>query len=151
MDRPRFYRGLRITASAVCLIVCGLLIALWVRSQWQPMVYVINTDTRVICVLSLRHELLTETFNVNFPSRQKREIAKKLIEREAATLRKFGGSLKTSGTNAWGFRWNKWNSVIPHWFPVILTVSLAAVPWIRWSFGLRTMLIATTLIAVVLA
>jgi hypothetical protein len=43
--------------------------------------------------------------------------------------------------------------VIPHWFPVLLTAMLFTVPWIRqlsWRFSLRTLLIATTLVAVVL-
>ena len=41
---------------------------------------------------------------------------------------------------------------IPQWFPVLLFATLATAPWIRWSkrFSLRTLLIATTLVAVVL-
>jgi hypothetical protein len=38
----------------------------------------------------------------------------------------------------------------PYWFPVLISGVLAAVPWIRWRFSLRTLLIATTIIAVVL-
>ena len=37
---------------------------------------------------------------------------------------------------------------VPAWFPVVLFALLAAAPWIRWRFSLRTLLIATTLIAV---
>jgi hypothetical protein len=40
--------------------------------------------------------------------------------------------------------------VVPYWLPVLLTGTLAAAPWIRWRFSLRTLLIATTVIAVVL-
>ena len=38
------------------------------------------------------------------------------------------------------------------WFPVLLSIMLAVAPWIRLSkrFSLRTLLIATTLVAVVL-
>src|SRR5262245_57772750 len=38
------------------------------------------------------------------------------------------------------------------WFLVLMTTSAAALPWMRWSkrFSLRTLLIATTLVAVVL-
>jgi hypothetical protein len=39
---------------------------------------------------------------------------------------------------------------IPHWFPPVLVLALATAPWLRWRFSLRTMLIATTLVAVVL-
>jgi hypothetical protein len=41
---------------------------------------------------------------------------------------------------------------MPLWFPVLLTTVLAALPWCRWSkrFSLRTLLIATTLVALAL-
>ena len=41
---------------------------------------------------------------------------------------------------------------VPHWFCVLTTVALAVAPWFRWSkrFSLRTLLIATTLVAVAL-
>jgi hypothetical protein len=52
----------------------------------------------------------------------------------------------------WGFTakfWSQWNWVIqaPYWFAVMSTAAIATVPWLRWRFGLRTLLIATTLIA----
>jgi hypothetical protein len=42
--------------------------------------------------------------------------------------------------------------IMPHWFAFMSFAFLAAVPWIRWSksFSLRTLLIATTLVAVAL-
>jgi hypothetical protein len=45
-----------------------------------------------------------------------------------------------------------WNLRIPHWFPVAITAALAAGAWPYWTtrFSLRTLLIATTLVAVVL-
>jgi hypothetical protein len=39
----------------------------------------------------------------------------------------------------------------PIWLMAIVCSAIAAVPWIRWRFSLRFMLIATTLVAVVLA
>jgi hypothetical protein len=42
---------------------------------------------------------------------------------------------------------------VPHWFLVLLATTFATLPWIRyfeWRFSLRTLLIATTLVAVVL-
>ena len=41
---------------------------------------------------------------------------------------------------------------VPHWFLLGIVATLAPVPWIHWSkrFSLRTLLIATTLVAVVL-
>jgi hypothetical protein len=39
---------------------------------------------------------------------------------------------------------------LPHWFPVLVAPTLAVVPWLRWRYSLRTLLIATTVVAVVL-
>jgi len=40
---------------------------------------------------------------------------------------------------------------VPHWFPVVVSVTLATAPWIiqwQWRFSLRTLLIAITLVAI---
>jgi hypothetical protein len=39
---------------------------------------------------------------------------------------------------------------LPYWCLILISVAFAAVPWIHWRFSLRTLLIATTLVAVVL-
>jgi hypothetical protein len=39
---------------------------------------------------------------------------------------------------------------IPHWFLIMIFCGLATMPWLRFRFTLRTLLIATTLIAAVL-
>jgi hypothetical protein len=38
----------------------------------------------------------------------------------------------------------------PDWLPLMFCTAAAIGPWLRWRFSLRTLLIATTLIAVVL-
>jgi competence protein ComGC len=40
--------------------------------------------------------------------------------------------------------------IVPMWFLVFSTATLATAPWLRWHFSLRTLLIATTLLALVL-
>jgi hypothetical protein len=40
--------------------------------------------------------------------------------------------------------------LLPCWSSVLLTATLATFPWLRWRFSLRTLLIATTLVAVLL-
>jgi hypothetical protein len=42
------------------------------------------------------------------------------------------------------------SSMIPYWFVLLLAAIVGTVPWIRWSFSLRTMLIAVTVIAALL-
>jgi hypothetical protein len=39
---------------------------------------------------------------------------------------------------------------IPQWCLIALSITLAAAPWLRWRFSLRTLLLATTLVAVLL-
>jgi len=43
-----------------------------------------------------------------------------------------------------------WEIHIPHWFATSGLAVLAAAPWLRWRFRLRTLLIVTTLVALVL-
>jgi hypothetical protein len=61
--------------------------------------------------------------------------------------------------NSWGFgafqdlKWiNTTTIVLPHWLAVLLTLTVATLPWIKWSphFSLRTLLLATTFVAAVL-
>jgi hypothetical protein len=39
---------------------------------------------------------------------------------------------------------------VPHCLTVLFVSALATLPWLRWRFSLRTLLIATTLVAAVL-
>jgi hypothetical protein len=43
-----------------------------------------------------------------------------------------------------------WQFVAPGWVLGGLCVAVAGLPWLRWRFSLRTLLIVTTLVAVVL-
>jgi hypothetical protein len=40
--------------------------------------------------------------------------------------------------------------ILPFWLLVLPVIALAVVPWLRWRFRLRTLLITTTLVAVAL-
>jgi hypothetical protein len=39
-------------------------------------------------------------------------------------------------------------TMAPVWFASLLAIAAGATPWLRWRFSLRTLLIATTLVAV---
>jgi hypothetical protein len=45
---------------------------------------------------------------------------------------------------------NEWSAVIPHWFAMLFTLVLGVLPWLRWRFSLRSLLVATTLVSVLL-
>jgi hypothetical protein len=40
--------------------------------------------------------------------------------------------------------------IMPHWFAAMLTLAIATIPWFRWRFSLRTLLLAMTLAALTL-
>jgi hypothetical protein len=40
--------------------------------------------------------------------------------------------------------------VVPYWFVLVIVSGLAYLPWLRWRFSLRTLLIAITLVAILL-
>ncbi len=42
------------------------------------------------------------------------------------------------------------NISLPHWLLALASIAFATLPWLRWRFSLRTLLIATALVAVVL-
>jgi hypothetical protein len=51
----------------------------------------------------------------------------------------------------WGaFYGGKYGYLLPDWSALAIFAGLAAGPCVRWRFGLRTLLVATTIAAVVL-
>jgi hypothetical protein len=127
------YRQLRIAFSAVCGVLCLLLIALWVRSYWRlDTVKAWSNNT----VASLRGRLYSNakfsyTDDSGSNSVEFFPGTSIPIERNASRL-----ALSSVGT--------------PIWFPVVLTAALSTVPWLRWRFSLRTLLVATSLVAILL-
>ena len=43
-----------------------------------------------------------------------------------------------------------WEIAVPFWLPTVVIAALSVGPWLRWKLSLRTLLIVTTLVAVVL-
>jgi hypothetical protein len=146
MDRPRILRLLRIAFSAACGIVCLLLIALWVRSYQRcdlishydgagtnrtlgsnnGYAYFMHTDlTGVLMSQSFQRRgwLIGDTDVTDIPAK-------------------------------FGWESTKYQTTIRVPYIYILPVIGVAtgIPWLPWSkrFSLRTLLIATTLVAVVL-
>jgi hypothetical protein len=142
--RPRLsLHNLRIAFSVGCGIACVLLIVLWVRSYWW---YDIRGYYSTVASLSLEsNHGSVKMYSAIGPSQGGGFV---------------GGSMYNKDNGApkirpWEFRHSLLQQfdlhfTAPHWFVAVLFVILAAIPWIRWRFSLRTLLIATTMIAVVL-
>jgi hypothetical protein len=49
--------------------------------------------------------------------------------------------------NRWGFGRGMYSYLFPHWFLALVVAIVGAAPWLPWRFSLRTLLVATTVIA----
>jgi hypothetical protein len=153
MERSRTIRFLRIAVTALSLTACVLMIALWVRSYWvQDIVTVRPAATRTLTLDSFmgRMELTTEP-------RVLRRFAIvthwEYDEVPPSTDYTFGFRRKyvvnDDGALGW-LRGHRYTVAFPHWLFITTMATLVAIPWLRWRFSLRALLIATALIAVAL-
>jgi hypothetical protein len=140
------YRKLRIAWSVACGIACVLLIALWVRSHairdsafWPRNKFGMEMNSMK------GHVVLFVVFQP-FADEQTKILHEKITPNDE--LRVKCGIL--------GFAYDsepdRFSIHVPFWFLALALTAVAAAPWIRWSrrFTLRTLLIATTLVAVAL-
>jgi hypothetical protein len=157
---PMNYRKLRIAWSIGCGILCLLLILLWVRSYWRWDILESTTNWGLIHRQSLRGVLVYEYRAVNVkphvPATTRALIIKEISIGSAFSSRPVsaGESYRIPGNNSRFLGFGYFNSgstviaVVPYWFAVMLFGMLGTLPWLRYRFSLRTLLIATTLVAV---
>jgi hypothetical protein len=152
------FRKLRIAWSVVFGIACVLLMVLWARSYWWSdrcdgslLNHGFKIDSREGNLTAIVYDQLlwgiTPWQRVSFWLADLEEAALVItVNQPIPTYSLLGIEY---GPNAWG----GWLLIMPHWFFSVILGVTAALPWIRhvkWRFGLRTLLIATTLVAVVL-
>ena len=148
---------LRIAWSVTWAIVAVLLVGVWVRSYWwaDSVAVTISANVSPLQIGSVQG-------TVGIVIACSPEVASRLTSRwnhfQSPTdemrveLAKFGQSLPSPIYG--GLR--KIQSIVvffvPDWLVLILVTVLGILPWLQWHrrFSLRTLLIATTLIAVVL-
>lgn len=137
------FRKLRIAWSVICGILCALLIMLWVRSYWKLDVWVCNGNSNSTIIR-------TDTGLITFSQSNFRSI---LVRRDAWVHSVENAS---SGMIYWQFDWIWRKDIVlirsAIWVLALAFAILAGGPWIRWSkqFTIRTMLIATAVVALVL-
>jgi hypothetical protein len=163
MNRPRLIRGIKITWTAicgiawsvVCAIACVLVVALWLRSYWRADGYsVAISKFTFVGIASSRGAI--KPFRVDngggasFGTWQiDNDAIEGKVNYQVATLPSYRGAF------GFGVRRESSNSlsqvVVPHWFCAIAAGALATFPWLPYRFTLRTLLIATSLVAVALS
>ncbi len=143
-------RYLRIALSASCLIACVLLCVVWVRSQSR--IYRITwhyDNAGALQVGSCSGIVEFRTFkDLPIPvPRSANHTGRELMTKWFESIQLLGGKLH------WWFearsRVARLYVGIPHWFVILICCGLGTMPWLRWRFTLRTLLIAMTLVAVV--
>jgi hypothetical protein len=137
---------LRIVFSAFCGVVCVLLIVLWVRSYRFDKATMLHGE-KVQRLLNSQNRSFTAWSKLGAIHLciSRPPILGTAWETHYAAGRLLGFGLLVDG-KSFALR-------IPYWFTVAGTCSVAIFPWTRffsWKFSLRTLLIATTLVAVVL-
>jgi hypothetical protein len=134
-------------ASIVCLVLCVALMGMWVRSYWVEDFCEWSSQTRNYGMFSdngrvglQRAEFFAGQFVFHFGELPARDA----INSSFVAQSKLGMSLAT-----WQHGW--FASISYAWVLLILGVA-ATSPWLPWSnrFSLRTLLVATTVLAVVL-
>jgi hypothetical protein len=155
------FRKLRIAWSVAWGSASVLLIMLWVRSYWRYDMLAFPSQS--IGLGSIQGELVYSS--TNFPSNSWPKFIRVGPQSQQWTVHSesitgnTGFPLMKDGqpvTRTIGFGWFSsvhWLYVfVPHWFLVLVTTAAAFTPWIlrKNRFSLRTLLIATTLVAVVL-
>ena len=144
MNRLSFIHLLRITWCVVCFLVSVGLIGLWVRSYWcldcySSLIGHVNIGAQTLrgCI----SVFWLEKPGLNFSGHQSIPASRAYLD------------IDIPGSYFW-FRLTKlpagFSLLIPFWFPLAISVGSTFIPWHRLRFSLRTLLIVTTLVAMVL-
>lgn len=149
------YRKLRIAFPAACSVVCLLLIGLWVRSFSHldrldaPMNRILPSTT--IAVASVRGLLMLGVQQKLVAVQSDPRISWRL---NSSPIEQIELSHLQDGFIGFKVIHDKRETGVqlPYWSAVAMAFVCSVIPWYRWKhrFSLRTLLITTTLIAILL-
>src|SRR5262245_26937370 len=135
------YRKLRIALSVAWGVLAVLLVVLWSVS-YRLFIHCSSGSSNLHCtsfqgralVAKFRPLSLPHDFDITFDYRPPDGVPEPV----------------NNWTGFYVQAHSPWILQAPYWFLVLLSSTFAAAPWFRWHFSLRTLLIATTLFALVL-
>lgn len=137
------FRKLRITFSATCGVACVLLIVLWVRSHTKYDIVVYTLSNRTVGYSSALGDIALLNLGDTY-------------DNEPGTWHVFCNEITADQQPfppTWFLSWHPGDFIMAYWLPTLtaaLIATIAAKPWISRNFSLRTLLIATMLVAAVL-
>jgi hypothetical protein len=158
MERRRVARLLQFFMTAVCLGSSALIAVMWLRNfWWADVVWAPLPGAGQLVIASADGQC---EFGVSYP-------VNRWGTRALRTAPSWGFATYTASQNRAVDVVVPWNTVIryrfdqngdiavwlPHWLLVLAPLLFAGAFWIHWSrrFTIRTMLVVTTLVAVLLA
>jgi hypothetical protein len=148
MSRPRLSRWLRIIASVALLILSLLLIGLWVRSyEWHEGLHFYNGQWRSIHFWS-QDGVAFISWSHTFP-----DLGQFFTRQSAPVAFVKSGGYKPTLVPYLEVTGYGLNLLLPFWLLISLSAALAYVPWLPWwstRFSIRTMLIVTAVVCVLL-
>ncbi len=154
------YRKLRIAWSVAWGVVAVLLVALWARSHWRIDSYCLEPEGRhyrwtfesAAGRIGVQHiEITLGEGSYYFTDSDSDDEGQQEVETAFYKVGEDGYLYRPALTSAgFGVGLNRlgYGLLLPHWFLTLLAASVGAIPWLPWNFSLRTLLIATTLVAV---
>jgi hypothetical protein len=133
-------RKLRISASLFFGLLALVLCLLSIRSHWR--FNLIRFHGKHSIALVEGHWLVNDVYNLS---------STPPVDHSGIVTRIYaGGALSTWSAPSNVFRGVGVGGRIPVWPFIAVAAALSAAPWLRYRFSLRTLLIATTLVAIVL-
>jgi hypothetical protein len=141
---------LRIVWSVTWGLLAVLLVVLWVRSYWTyDQLSVLQGNGGWSVVVSARGQMRWGNnyfgdYDSSWSVVSKSVNNPALITGECLdypTIPSYRGLILRDDYN---------HTYVPHWYAIFAFGTLASIPWLRWRFSLRTLLIAMTLVAAVL-
>jgi hypothetical protein len=161
MDCSRSFRFLRIAVTALCLTACVLLVALWVRShRYRDSLDLYGGGSRMLRVVSWEGVVLFAPWVFGSGSKPEAGFSHSALSNaQLEALHAQVGRPPKKKWHAWKYSKHNYpggsterDLFLPHWFLVAVVGSIGAIPWIinARRYSLRTLLITTTLVAVVL-
>ena len=147
------YRRLRIAWSVVWGLAAVLIVVLWVRSYWWMDAVVGQRGRQAFIVDSLGGVVLARTYPipVSVPPKWHWGVSEFPIDESPmiATQRQIRNDA-TAGFAVLEWQPATYGVLVPYWFLVVLFAAPLITVWLPFRFTLRTLLIATALIAIVL-
>jgi hypothetical protein len=150
------FRNLRIAWSVFWGLGCVLLIVLWVRSYFRAEFLERVVDIRPLYGLGTRQRILNRPGSLDF-WKEPVVSAQINVHPRGWRLREYEVVQSVKGESSWRFEprfASEYCHVrFPHYFALLAIGVAGVLPWlhtITWRFSLRTLLIATTLVAVML-